>query len=238
MRILILAAAIALSACGQQPVYRTVETPFTVQSIDLERYLGLWHEQARLPNQFEQGCARATAQYGLRDDGLVCVLNTCFEAGGESRDAKGRARWAGAEGEGKLEVSFFGPFWADYWVVERANDYSWSIVSEPGGRYLWILTRAERLTAQERAILTRACARSAFAPAIWFGPITVRDRSPWRRLGLDRPRLVLRRRCRLVDRIAQERKARPRRHAEQVHKHDQDRERRRKLKPANTTVAD
>ena len=53
--------------------------------------------------------------------------------------------------EGKLKVSFFGPFWADYWVVARADDYAWSIVSEPGGRYLWVLTRAPHISAEDRA---------------------------------------------------------------------------------------
>ena len=117
-----------------------------VARIELEPYLGLWHEQARLPNSFERGCVRATAQYGQRDDGLISVVNMCYQEFGETRDARGRARIVGEGGEGKLKVSFFGPFWADYWVLERAPDYSWSIVGEPEGRYLWLLTRAERLT--------------------------------------------------------------------------------------------
>jgi len=99
------------------------------------------------------------------------VVNTCFPAEGESRDAKGRARWAGAEGEGKLEVSFFGPFWGDYWVVERADDYAWSIVSEPEGRYLWILTRAETISAAERAVFEARVQALGFRPSdlIWSG---------------------------------------------------------------------
>lgn len=143
-------AMLALSACTQ-PVYRTVDTPFSVAQIEVEPYLGLWYEQARLPNRFENGCERATAQYGRRADGLISVLNTCFETGGQTRTAEGRARVVGEGGEGKLKVSFFGPFWADYWVLERADDYSWSIVGEPGGRYLWILTREATLTPRQRA---------------------------------------------------------------------------------------
>lgn len=147
---LALFAFLLLSACAAQPVYRTIETPLPVAQIEVERYLGLWHEQARLPNRFENGCVRATAEYARRDDGLISVLNTCFEADGQ-RSARGRARVVGEGGDGKLKVSFFGPFWADYWVLERASDYSWSIVGEPDGRYLWILTRAETITAAERA---------------------------------------------------------------------------------------
>jgi apolipoprotein D and lipocalin family protein len=172
MRFLILiAAAIGLCACAQNPVYRQSEEPLPVAYIDQERYLGLWHEQARLPNSFEQGCERATAEYGVRDDGLISVRNTCIETSGKQRVANGRARPAGEAGEGKLEVSFFGPFWANYWVLERADDYSWSIVGEPEGRYLWLLTRNETLTAAEREAFEQRITRLGYRPAemVWAG---------------------------------------------------------------------
>lgn len=169
MRVFLFAAALVLSACAPQPVYRTIEAALPVAQVEIEPYLGLWHEQARLPNQFEQGCARATAEYGLREDGLISVLNTCFAPDGASRDARARARVVGEGGEGKLKVSFFWPFWADYWVVERADDYTWSIVSEPEGRYLWILTRAEEITPAERAAFEARVRAIGYRPAdlIW-----------------------------------------------------------------------
>ncbi len=140
--------------------------------IDQQAYLGLWHEQARLPNSFERGCQRATAEYAAREDGLISVLNTCIEANGERRSAEGRARATGEAGEGKLEVSFFGPFWADYWVLQRADDYSWSIVGEPEGRYLWILTRAENISPEQRADFERRITALGYRPAdlVWAAP--------------------------------------------------------------------
>lgn len=146
---LILVAFLA-GACASQPVNRSASAPLPVSSIETQRYLGLWHEAARLPNSFERDCVRATAEYALRDDGLIRVRNTCFRADGETRDAVGRARRVGQGDEGKLEVSFFGPFWGDYWVLERAEDYSWSIVGEPSGRYLWVLTRADSISPEQR----------------------------------------------------------------------------------------
>ena len=148
MKQLLFLPIVLLAACAAQPANRTLNEPLAARPIEVERYLGRWHEAARLPNRFERGCVAATAEYGLREDGLISVLNTCIEEGGETRDAKGRARIVG---EGKLEVSFFGPFWGDYWVLDRAEDYSWSLVGEPEGRYLWVLTRAERVTPVERA---------------------------------------------------------------------------------------
>lgn len=145
-------SALSLVACASPPVNRLAETPLQTVSIDTERYLGRWHEAARLPNQFERDCVYVTADYGTREDGLISVVNSCRSSDGETRDANGRARIVG---EGKLEVSFFGPFWGDYWVLERAPDYSWSIVGEPRGRYLWVLTRAETITPEQRADFER-----------------------------------------------------------------------------------
>lgn len=169
MRLLIIVAALFAAACSPNPVYRQSTEPLPVAFIDQERYLGLWHEQARLPNSFEEGCQRATAEYAVREDGLISVVNTCFEADGEQRVARGRARPAGEAGEGKLEVSFFGPFWADYWVLDRGENYEWSIVGEPEGRYLWILTRDRELTPERRAAFERRITELGFRPAelVW-----------------------------------------------------------------------
>jgi len=167
MRTLMFAAAlISLAACSQQPVYRTGTDPLPVASVDLQRYLGLWHEQARLPNSFEEGCQVVTAEYGTREDGLISVTNTCTDANGERRVARGRAR---PVGEGKLEVSFFGPFWGDYWVLDRGANYEWAIVGEPQGKYLWILTRDEPLTPERRAAFEQRITELGYRPAdlIW-----------------------------------------------------------------------
>jgi len=140
-----------------------------VAYIDQARFLGVWHEQARLPEGFGTGCQRATAEYSLRDDGLISVKNTCVGADGRPRVANGRARLAGEAGEGKLEVSFFGPFWSDFWVLEHAEDYSWSIVGEPRGRRLWVLTRAETITPDERTDFEGRLVRLGYRPAelVW-----------------------------------------------------------------------
>lgn len=153
MRFLALGLCLFFAACVGNPVYRTSDAPLETRPIDQARYLGLWYEQARLPNSFERNCVRVQAEYGLRDDGLISVVNTCVDADERTRVARGRARPNGAPGAGKLEVSFFGPFWGDYWVLDRAEDYSWSIVGEGEGRYLWLLTRSEQLSSAQRAAL-------------------------------------------------------------------------------------
>ncbi|MFC4725276.1 lipocalin family protein [Glycocaulis abyssi] len=141
-------AGLFAAAC-QPPSGRDANAPplQTVENVEIERYLGRWFEIARYDHRFERGCAGVTADYALRDDGLIDVTNTCYQGGldGPVETANGRARIADEATNAQLEVSFFGPFWGDYWIIDLAGDYSWAIVSEPEGRYLWILSRTPQI---------------------------------------------------------------------------------------------
>lgn len=153
LRLILAAFALSLAACAAPPVNRDVSIPLTTVSyVDVERYLGRWYEIARFPNRFEEGCEGVTAEYALRDDGLIAVANTCRKGGvdGPAEVANGRARIVDAETNAKLEVSFFGPFWGDYWIIDLAEDYSLALVGEPAGRYLWILARTPTISDEAR----------------------------------------------------------------------------------------
>ncbi len=161
MRIIRTATAIAmavslfsLGACVSGPVGNP-RPPEPVKSVALDRYLGRWYEYARYDMMFERGCEGVTAEYSLRADGLIRVLNSCRKGApdGPLKTAEGRAKRVGDTLGAKLKVSFFGPFFADYWVLDRADDYSWAIVGEPSGRYLWILTRTPALTPEMRELI-------------------------------------------------------------------------------------
>lgn len=139
---LLIAAFVALGACsGAAGQDRPVAAP--ARPVDLNLYLGKWYELARYDMVFERGCEGVTAEYAMRPDGMVRVLNTCRKGtpDGPVKTAEGRARVVAGSDGAKLKVAFFGPFWADYWVLDRAEDYSWAIVGEPSGQYLWILSR-------------------------------------------------------------------------------------------------
>lgn len=120
--------------------------PQPARTVELERYLGRWYEMARYEAPFQKDCEGVTADYALRDDGKIAVVNSCRQGApnGPMKIANGRAKVVDGSQGAKLRVSFFGPFYGDYWVLDRAEDYSWSIVGEPSGRYLWILTREQR----------------------------------------------------------------------------------------------
>jgi apolipoprotein D and lipocalin family protein len=119
----------------------------TVEHVDLGRYLGTWYEIARFPQSFQEGCVASTANYTLRTDGLIDVLNTCRQdtLDGKERSAKGLARVVDAETNAKLQVTFFLFFWGDYWIIDLDPDYNWAVVGHPSRDYLWILCRTPQM---------------------------------------------------------------------------------------------
>jgi apolipoprotein D and lipocalin family protein len=136
--------AAALAGCSQLLSRHPVGNPSVPQptkAVDLQQYLGRWYEIARYEQWFQKGCDGVTADYSLRPDGSISVVNRCRKGGGKIDEARGRAKVVDKATGAKLKVSFFGPFYGNYWVLDHADDYSWSIVGEPSGRYLWILAR-------------------------------------------------------------------------------------------------
>ena len=156
----IAAAVLTLAGCGALGPKHAVgnaAVPQPARSVELQRYLGRWYEIARYEQGFQKDCDGVTADYALRSDGKISVLNRCRKADGRISDAKGVAKIDDPVSNAKLKVSFFGPFYGDYWVLDHAADYSWSIVGEPSGRYLWLLARdAVPGTVRTAALIARA----------------------------------------------------------------------------------
>ena len=147
---------LTLASCEQPPVNRDGTKPLTtVAQVDLTRYVGRWYEIARFENSFEKGCYAVTATYSRNADGSIKVLNSCRKGSltGPEDIANGSATVADKATNAKLSVSFFWPFSGDYWVIGLADDYSWALVGEPSGRYLWILARTPQITPELRADL-------------------------------------------------------------------------------------
>lgn len=133
-----------LSACVQLP---DGVTP--VNNFELERYLGRWYEIARLDHSFERGLQQVTADYSMREDGGVRVLNRGFSSKTkEWEKAEGKAYFVETATTGYLKVSFFGPFYGSYIITELDQDnYQFALVSGPDRSYLWILSRTPQLPA-------------------------------------------------------------------------------------------
>lgn len=130
-----------------------------VEDFQLERYLGTWYEIARLDHRFERGLSRVQAQYSLREDKGIRVINRGFDAkNGQWSEAEGKAYFLGDSDIGRLKVSFFGPFYGAYNIVDLDHkDYRYAMVTGASIRYLWILARDPQL---EPAIVDRLVAKA------------------------------------------------------------------------------
>lgn len=158
-----LALFIFVSTVSAQPTTKPALSP--VNGIDINRYAGRWYEIAKYPNRFQKQCvANTTANYTVKKNGRIEVLNECVKKDGTTVKALGEAKIGDKSNNAKLKVRFapgfmsFLPFvWANYWVIDLAPDYSYSVIGEPGRDYFWILSRSPEMnTATYQTILRRA----------------------------------------------------------------------------------
>lgn len=136
-------ASLFLGGCLGMPEFVT-----PVREFELDRYLGKWFEIARLDHSFERGLEQVSAEYSMRKDGGVKVLNRGFSTETkEWKEAEGKAFFAGKPGEGFLKVSFFGPFYGAYVIFELDQEnYQHAFVCGPDTSYLWLLSRTPEVT--------------------------------------------------------------------------------------------
>lgn len=148
--------ALILTGCMTAPP----EGVEPVKGFEVERYLGRWYEIARLDHRFERGLTDVTARYSLNEDGTIRVVNRGYDPEAEEwEEATGRAKFRGDPDVASLKVSFFGPFWGGYHVIELDPEYEWAMVAGPNRGYLWILSRAPTMDPQVRErLIERATA--------------------------------------------------------------------------------
>ena len=161
MRLTMTSVLLALFLSGCVGIPKNV-TP--VDGFALDRYLGKWYEIARLDHSFERGLTNVTAEYSLRNDGGVRVLNRGYsEKDGKWKEVEGRAYFVQQSDKGYLKVSFFGPFYGSYVIFELDNEgYQYSLVSGPDTSYLWILARRAEIGDDLKNVLLGKAAALGF----------------------------------------------------------------------------
>lgn len=119
----------------------------TVKELDLEKYMGTWYEIARYDHSFERGLVGVTAEYTLRADGKITVINQGYKNSldGKLSRAQGKAKQPDPNDPGKLKVAFFLFFYADYFILELDEEYQWALIGSSSDKYLWILSRTPQL---------------------------------------------------------------------------------------------
>ena len=150
MNKLFIGLVLLLTGCAGIP-----ENVKPVDHFQPKKYLGKWYEIARLDHSFERGLTRVTADYSLRDDGGLRVINRGYSAKENKwKEAEGKAYFVKGSDQGYLKVSFFGPFYGSYIVFELDHEnYEYSLVCGPDKSYLWILARGPKIKEDIKNIL-------------------------------------------------------------------------------------
>lgn len=159
MRIISILLTLLVAGCVAVP-----ENIRPVDNFQVKRYLGTWYEIVRLDHSFEKGLTRVTAEYSLREDGGIRVLNRGYSAKEHKwKEVEGKAYSVNHPDQGFLKVSFFGPFYGSYVVFDLDQEkYSYALICGPDKSYLWILARSPRLDEEIKKRLIAKAAASGF----------------------------------------------------------------------------
>ena len=117
----------------------------TVPQVDIQKYKGTWYELARFEHFFEKGCKNVTATYELQNDGNIKVINRCTLIENEKKKESVGVAYAVDSTNSKLKVSFFRPFYGDYYILYLDDDYNYALVGSPSREFLWILSRTKTI---------------------------------------------------------------------------------------------
>jgi apolipoprotein D and lipocalin family protein len=167
---IIILAVLLMPFAGSRAVGDDMGNVKTVQSVDLERYMGTWYEIAKIPNWFQRKCTgNVSANYTLNADGTVEVINSCLEENGDTDTARGIAKVEDAATNAKLKVSFVSflgirLFWGDYWILYLDDEYQNAVVGEPSRKYGWILNRKKELTPEELEPIYKTLRENGYRP--------------------------------------------------------------------------
>jgi apolipoprotein D and lipocalin family protein len=151
------AAAVFIAAISLMPLSAQAAAPAPAKPVELKKYVGRWYEVARVPNQFEKGtnCEAPNADYEQDAKGAVTVVQTCHQKApnGPEKTYKASAQILDPGVNAKFKLIFYVVVARDYWVLDHAQDYSWAIVGDPTGKYLWLFSRQPAVSPVVRSVM-------------------------------------------------------------------------------------
>lgn len=162
---------LTISGCTQLP-----EPVKPVKPFELNKYLGTWYEVARLDHSFEENLTQVTAEYSMRKDGGVRVINSGInKKTGERKTAEGKAYFIGKSNVGRLKVSFFGPFYGSYNIAKLDQSYTMALIVGPTLDYAWILSRSPTPARQKCQSYFQAAKKIGITSDQWIRLISCSD---------------------------------------------------------------
>lgn len=162
-------SCLSLGSLAMAAAVGNPEVPAPAKPVDIDRYVGRYYELARYENIFQRGCEAVSADYSKIPGGMIRIVNICRDRSvdGPARSVNGRAKLVEGSRNAKFKVSFLGPaFLGDYWVLDRAEDYSWAIVADRSGKFLWLLHRHPTPGPAEIAFLVNRAKTLGFNTAL------------------------------------------------------------------------
>lgn len=122
-----------------------------IQDFELDRYLGVWYEIARMDFYWEKNLKDVKAEYSTNEDGSIRVVNSGIHMRTQKfKQSVGKAKLAGEPNAGNLRVSFFGPFYSGYHIMHIDGNYEYALVFGDNLDYMWILSRTKTIPTEVR----------------------------------------------------------------------------------------
>ena len=127
----------------------------TVDSVDLERFMGSWYVIANIPTFLEKDAYNAVETYSLNDDGTIDTDFT-FRKGsfdGESKRYNPKGFVLDTQSNALWGMRFIWPIKADYRIVYLDEDYSQTIIGRQKRDFVWIMAREPEISESDYEML-------------------------------------------------------------------------------------
>jgi apolipoprotein D and lipocalin family protein len=109
--------------------------------LDLAKFGGKWYSLASIPTMYDKGSRETTTNYSLTKDGYYSVVTTCKKGEKDEIKTYKSKLFTADNTDGEMQAQFLWPFKVDYWVIELADDYSYTVVGHPDHKFLFIMSR-------------------------------------------------------------------------------------------------
>ena len=128
---------IAITGCATGPPIETVD------SVNIQRFMGNWYVIANIPHAIEKDAYNAVESYRLADDGTIETTFTFNKGGfdGPLKTYKPRGFIQDNESNAVWGMQFFWPIKAEYRIIYLTEDYTQTVIGRTKRDYVWIMAR-------------------------------------------------------------------------------------------------
>jgi apolipoprotein D and lipocalin family protein len=152
MKSLIGALALAALMLAAAPALATQLQP--AKPVPAALYTGRWYEVARTPNKMQADCQASTTDFSGWAAGAFSAVQTCHKGApsGPKSTVSVKGRVLPASMNAKMQLAMLGGLITQqYWILDRAEDGAWLIMTTPNDHFVWLMSRQPTLGAAAKA---------------------------------------------------------------------------------------